>query len=414
MPNLDKPITYITKSKPEPGAFKDFHFKYGKGIEFGPVPVDDVLTKIGASGLKLDTEDFKDKAWKDWPKEMDKACGRNCEWSAPNKKVGFNCESVLLYDAERDKKTLRRFADTQLEIEDVDLVTGKPTGIDWRAERCNDAAEKKGGACGAPNDPFAGPAPEAKGKPQTRTCLWPARVYMSDPERGRWSIEKQLLLEGKGESKYPKQEIATVRAAFWTALKEYVQEYKAFAAEQRLLWDQHLAYFTQVIGPMVEEALYINEMLNQMKNFLRAVSDWGQNPGELDPWPVGENGKLGDPLVGTQIVDLQSKDYEGYSKDLFVQAKDAQHSYFMEVNEMGRDQILGTALFEHIRRGALARGGGPEKYRVLFGSFVRTDRPNGDPDCGGAQQSLSFAQYLLEALGWYREDVTPKLTCKSA
>jgi len=29
---------------------------------------------------------------------------------------------------------------------------------------------------------------------------------------------------------------------------------------------------------------------------------------------------------------------------------------------------------------------GPEKYKVLFGSFLRTDKQNGDPDCQGERE----------------------------
>jgi len=48
-----------------------------------------------------------------------------------------------------------------------------------------------------------------------------------------------------------------MRTDFWLKLQEYLDEYKIHEEKFRKKWDVHMAYFTQVIGPMIEEALYI-------------------------------------------------------------------------------------------------------------------------------------------------------------
>merc|ERR1719428_1564477 len=105
-----------------------------------------------------------------------------------------------------------------------------------------------------------------------------------------------------------------MRGMFWRELQEYLDRYKDHEEELRKEWDIHMAYFTQIVGPIVEEAIYINEMLNQMRNYLKAVSTWGDNPAK-DPWPIGEYPNLGASLLGNLEIKAGSPTYEGYEKD---------------------------------------------------------------------------------------------------
>merc|ERR1719401_2127981 len=158
---------------------------------------------------------------------------------------------------------------------------------------------------------------------------------------------------------------------------------------------------------MIEESVYINEMLNQMRNFLKAVSDWSENK-EKDPWPKSSpHAKMGEPLSDVQHITPVSQ--KAYQKGDFVQEEKAQMPYYQEVQRTGQDRVLGLTMLESIRRRAVDQG--PEKYKVLFGAFLRTDKPNGDPDCQGARQSLEFAQLLTESMGRYRRDYLPALLC---
>lgn len=237
--------------------------------------------------------------------------------------------------------------------------------------------------------------PEASTKGNLQRCSWPLALWMM---KGNWDIENTML----NTIKFKKTPVLEARGHFWNAIQDYLEEYlnsdNLKAAREK--WDMYMAYFVQVIGPMVEEALYINEMLNQMKAYLRAVGVWRHNRDRV-PWPEEGNGAFAEETE--QVIDASSKDYKGYDKDILIKSKTQQHSYFAEINEMGRDQILGTSMFEYIRRQAVSNGDAPEKFpekfRVVFGSFLRTDRPNGDPDCSGAKASLRFAQDLIEMLG---------------
>lgn len=197
------------------------------------------------------------------------------------------------------------------------------------------------------------------------------------------------------------------RGQFWRELQEYLDRYKEHEEQLRLEWDIHMAYFTQIVGPIVEEALYINEMLNQMRNYFKAVSIWGQT--QHDPWPINNNPDLGTPLILSLKIDAESPDYPGYNKNRFVEAKDARKSYFDLLGE-GQDTLLGISILESIRRESqvVKKGQTRGKYRCLFGAFVRTDRPNGDPDCSGAKQSLEFAQILSEEMGRHILEQIPK------
>jgi hypothetical protein len=204
-----------------------------------------------------------------------------------------------------------------------------------------------------------------------------------------------------------------IRRKFWHELQMYLDKFKTFEEQWRLQWDIHMAYFIQVINPMVEESIYINEVLNQMRNYLKAVSDWSDNPTnpKWDPWNTqSARANLGEPLTTDREMDAESPSYDGYASDLFVRSKGATSSYFDELGTSGKDRLLSTSMLELIRREALADGSGPEKFKVLFGSFVRTDKPNGDPDCGGALQSLQFAQLLTDSMGRSRRNYLSELT----
>jgi hypothetical protein len=202
------------------------------------------------------------------------------------------------------------------------------------------------------------------------------------------------------------KERSRMRTVFWMKLQEYLDEYKIHEDAFRQKWDVHMAYFTQVIGPMIEEALYINEMLNQMRNFLKSVSDWSENRELKDPWPLASPvAKMGEPLGAIQKIEEDNS--KPYAKAEYVQEGSAELAYYEEVQATGKDRVLGLTMLEAIRRRAASKGA--EKYKVLFGAFMRTDKPNGDPDCLGARQTLEFAQLLTESMGQHRKDYLPVL-----
>jgi len=216
-------------------------------------------------------------------------------------------------------------------------------------------------------------------------------------------IQNALQRVSSGNTKREKE----VRQDFWQKINDYLEHALRTGKEaqaHRNDWDLHVVYFAQVIGPMVEEALYINEMLNQMKQFLRATVVWANSKfaEQKAPWPENAKGNLGKPSVGTQEVDLEDSAYKkkGYNKDHLVRptGDGTQHSYYEEIDKEGKDRVLGITMFEYIRRQAIKRNNNPSDFRVMFGSFVRTDRPSGDPDCSGAQASLQFAQELTDLL----------------
>jgi len=362
-------------------------------------------------------------------------------------------------------------ADVQLERVDINLKTGLPTGIDWRMNRCTKGGKTKGKVfCKQANYP-PGQCNDLKfiyGRGGTvRSCTWPDRLWHRTPyaiENVLFNAENATARKRMTESAYNKYfRIATVgpinkreqimldnlggdmigdgkpgsaklnydgflekllaqhgetitqgqieernkmRIDFWLKLQEYLDEYKIHEEKFRKKWDVHMAYFTQVIGPMIEEALYINEMLNQMRNFLKSVSDWSENRAEKDPWPLSSPvAKMGDPLGAIQKITRDG--VKPYAKAEYVHEGGAELPYYMEVQETGRDRVLGLTMLEAIRRRAAEKGA--EKYKVLFGAFLRTDKPNGDPDCQGARQSLEFAQLLTESMGQHRKDYLPVL-----
>jgi len=216
----------------------------------------------------------------------------------------------------------------------------------------------------------------------------------------------QNLKGQKGVTDEQIRERKEMRTDFWLKLQEYLDEYKLYEEEYRRKWDIHMAYFTQTIGPMIEEALYINEMLNQMRNFLKSVSDWSENRVEKDPWPQSSvAAKMGDPLGAVQGITRTG--VKPYNKAEYVREEAADLPYYKEVQLSGKDRVLGLTMLEAIRRKATHAG--PENYKVLFGAFLRTDKPNGDPDCQGARQSLEFAQLLTESMGMHRKDYLPVL-----
>jgi len=359
-------------------------------------------------------------------------------------------------------KRLKVNADLQLERVDLDLKTGEKTGIDWRLNRCLKGSPKYGTCLMVNNQPSAEISYKAYA-PGTDACNWPDRLWHSKPyqieelffnpvnttrkttspyeryfkivtsspsslngreknelrsiggdmigqgkERAKLNYDSflQNLKGQKGVTNEQILERENMRTDFWLKLQEYLDEYKLYEEEYRRKWDIHMAYFTQTIGPMIEEALYINEMLNQMRNFLKSVSDWSENRVEKDPWPQSSvAAKMGDPLGAVQGITRTG--VKPYNKAEYVREEAADLPYYKEVQLSGKDRVLGLTMLEAIRRKATHAG--PEKYKVLFGAFLRTDKPNGDPDCQGARQSLEFAQLLTESMGMHRKDYLPVL-----
>lgn len=370
------------------------------------------------------------------------------------------CREIKL---SRSGKVRKVYADLQLERTEIDLVSGAPTGMDWRLNRC---VRSKGSDCLAVNDP-----PTAYSKMgvslDTATCYWPDRLWHKDP----YSIERQIFNEDNstarrgrrqqqsaydkyfaaatftsddrmaksmvdklggdliGDGKQPARldynlfltrliEVSgptieekqvsrriRMRSDFWLKLQEYIDEYKLHEEQFRKEWDEHMAYFTQVIGPMIEESIYINEMLNQMRSYMSAVSEWPKDPASNDPWPANSaTANMGLPLGATQEIDADQprKRSKTYDKHKYVQEKGAERSYYLQTQEQGVDKVMGLTMLETIRRRAIALG--PEKYKILFGAFLRTDKPLGDPHCLGGRQSLEFAQILTEDMGKHRKD----------
>merc|ERR550532_2438009 len=134
-----------------------------------------------------------------------------------------------------------------------------------------------------------------------------------------------------------------------------------------------------------------------MKQYLRALTVWTGAAFAQDkvPWPeTSKTANLDQPTVDTQTVDQEDEAYKrvGYNKDNLIQQKESQYSYYEEINQQGKDRVLGITMLEYVRRQAIKRNRNPSDFRIIFGSFVRTDQPSGDPDCSGALASLRFAQ----------------------
>lgn len=162
-----------------------------------------------------------------------------------------------------------------------------------------------------------------------------------------------------------------------------------------------MSYFTQVVTPMVEEALYINEILNQMRKYIQALVD--DEKKETGPWQEGTPTANLDKEGQEQEISQSNKDYkrDGYTPKALLREAGAPYTYVNYMNHKGQDKFLGTSVLEVIRREANSRGdgSGQNKFWVTFGAFVRTDQPAGDPGCDGARMSMEFAQQIIDDTG---------------
>jgi len=160
-----------------------------------------------------------------------------------------------------------------------------------------------------------------------------------------------------------------------------VKQAKLDAQARRITWDsnfgEHLDFFKSVANALVEEAVYINEMLNQLRLWLASVTNDDPNFGK---------GSFAQPLDFSPTA--ASKD--PYSLTDLIKAKGAKHNFFEERLIEGKDRFIGISLLEMLRQEK-----DKKNFWILFGTFARTDMPNGDPDCLGAQRALQFAETLL-------------------
>ncbi|CAE7496077.1 unnamed protein product, partial [Symbiodinium pilosum] len=96
----------------------------------------------------------------------------------------------------------------------------------------------------------------------------PARLTVigrNDPNFGEWKTNSQKS-KNAGEETEQVLQWKENRNWFFNALKGLMER---FAARQNNKeFDRHLRYFTSAIGPVVEEAFFINEALNDMKGYL--------------------------------------------------------------------------------------------------------------------------------------------------
>jgi len=196
------------------------------------------------------------------------------------------------------------------------------------------------------------------------------------------------------------------RKRFWREVHDYLTKYENKEAVLKDKWDLHLQYFVKAVGPMVQESMFINEVLNQMKSYLGAWSSASSRapPGaKFDLWPVAS---LKEQAKTAQVIDASPDSpyiRDGYDLYGFVKSSDPAYNgeSYAERTADGRDDIMMLSLLEYMRKGATDRD---REAKVLFGAFIRTDQPGADPDCDGARVSLEFAQQLSEAVGWKRAE----------
>mmetsp|Transcript_56276 Transcript_56276/g.105511 ORF Transcript_56276/g.105511 Transcript_56276/m.105511 type:complete len:403 (-) Transcript_56276:85-1293(-) len=187
------------------------------------------------------------------------------------------------------------------------------------------------------------------------------------------------------------------RKWFFNALRDIIAQYEAKSQNDQ--FDRHLRYFTGAIGPIVEEAFFINEALNNMKGYLGRWADVSSRT------PKGQLFSLWPPeMDGTdQTVDYEEENGikdKGYNIFWFLKPKGATESY-REQLKRGEDNIMLVSMLEYIRGLGVRQ---EKNTKVLIGTFVRSDIPGADLDCDGAKASLEFAQDLSNMVGWSRDD----------
>eukprot|EP00930_Biecheleria_cincta_P081778 TRINITY_DN7111_c0_g1_i1.p1 TRINITY_DN7111_c0_g1~~TRINITY_DN7111_c0_g1_i1.p1 ORF type:complete len:1273 (+),score=232.03 TRINITY_DN7111_c0_g1_i1:72-3890(+) len=192
------------------------------------------------------------------------------------------------------------------------------------------------------------------------------------------------------------------RARFFTELKAYLAQCAEQDRTSKDRFELQLRYFTKAVGPLVQEAMFINEALNEMKGYLGV---WAQHSKKAGPgvrlrdlWPPVEFDRLGkdaqtvDASPGSRISE------EGYKPWKFIQS--ASGGNYAKMLALGQDHVMLLTMLEHIRLEALSK---EKDTKVLVGAFVRTDAPGADPNCDGTRASLRFAQDLSDAIGWRRD-----------
>jgi hypothetical protein len=186
------------------------------------------------------------------------------------------------------------------------------------------------------------------------------------------------------------------RTRFWNELADWMGRYEARVAAKREDWTLHAQYFTKSVGPMIQEAFFINEVLNEMRGYLSTWAYFADKKEKDEPlklWPP-----RGSFFGDVQVVNSADPHFieSGYDKDKCVQSSTWSSSYVAKLSQ-GEDRILAVGLLEYLRQPA-QRQTPPRDTKVLFGAFVRTDIPGADGDCSGALQSLEFAQTLQDAI----------------
>lgn len=234
--------------------------------------------------------------------------------------------------------------------------------------------------------------------------------FMKDPQRmGLVEVPKALL---DSKSKYTKwhdlkgssgkkvKHWKGQRTRFFWAIVEYME--RVDAEKRNSEFDRTLRYFARAIGPIVEEAFFINEALNNMKGYL---GYWAQTSQKeelgvvLNVWPPREvqgadNFQLVDYVTpNSQITNL------GYNIYTFIKDAHAEKSYAQALQE-GKDGIMLVTMLEYIRQLSVRRN---RNTKVMVGTFIRSDIPGADLDCEGAKASLEFAQELSTVVGWSRK-----------
>jgi hypothetical protein len=259
-----------------------------------------------------------------------------------------------------------------------------------------------------------------KGEAKKRLIGYPSEKHVKvnvGNRHGAATGQGRLISRSKGKGKV----WMDTRRKFFHQLAEWLTIREVGRQEILEDWHLHAQYFTQTVGPMVQEAFYINEVLNEMRGYLYGwaqKSDRVKEGEKLELWPPHE-GYFGE----IQVIDSDNKQFvrQGYNKDKCAQSVLAEKSYPAMLAQ-GNDKILAVGMLEYLRRPDLphrdpapaaqdpqqpllqqntptppAAGLEPPKNaKVLFGAFLRSDIPGADKDCSGALQSLQFAQALQD------------------
>jgi len=232
--------------------------------------------------------------------------------------------------------------------------------------------------------------------------------FMSDPERiGLVEVPKTLLAsKSKYKKFHPEGDASYKKVNHWKQERqrifrqiiEYMKDLDAEAANEE--FDRHLRYFARAIGPIVEEAFFINEALNDMKGYLGYWADQSSKSemgALLNVWPPKVKGK--DNYQTVNYDPGQPITVAGYNIYTFIKSAHAEESYAQQLMR-GKDGIMLVTMLEYIRQLSVRR---QRNTKVMVGTFIRSDIPGADLACDGAKASLEFAQELSEGVGWSRK-----------